>query len=300
MEDIEVYTITQHLKLIDLSPPIDGYQKFFGTYVIQGDRIAIIDTGPRTAVPKLLSALEKLEIAPSEVDYIILTHIHIDHAGGVGTALKEMKKAKVIAHNRARPHLIDPSRLWQASLKTLGKMAIEFGEIEPVPEHKIIIAIDLMKIDFGPGLIMELYLTPGHAPHHISLFDKASKILIAGEAAGVYTHDTIRPATPPPFKIDEAIASIDRLIKAGPEKICYGHFGCYGNAAEKLKLIRQKLLSWHTIVNSAVKAKKNPEEILAVLKEEDNSLDYLDKLEGPELNREVVFLINSIRGLSST
>ncbi|GAI42166.1 unnamed protein product, partial [marine sediment metagenome] len=94
----EIYTITPNLKLLDLNPPIPGYDKFIGSYLFCGEKSAIVDVGPKSAIPNLLAALSELHIAPGEIDYVILTHIHIDHAGGVGTALREMSRAKVVAH----------------------------------------------------------------------------------------------------------------------------------------------------------------------------------------------------------
>lgn len=265
-----------------------------------GERNVIIDVGPKAAIPNLLSLLAKLDMSPEEIDYIVLTHIHIDHAGGAGTAAREMSKAKVIAHSRARSHLIDPARLWEASLKTLGDMALQYGSIEPVPEDRVVAATDLMKLDLGGGLILEIYLTPGHASHHLSLFDRANGVLIAGEAAGVCIEGAIRLATPPPFKLEETLSSIDRLIALEPQRLCYGHFGCYDNASERLKFIRQKLLEWYEIVNSAARAGKKPEDILSMLREKDESLNYLNSLGRDEYSREQALLINSINGLSES
>jgi glyoxylase-like metal-dependent hydrolase (beta-lactamase superfamily II) len=183
-----------------------------------------------------------------------------------------MGNAKVVANRRARAHLLDPTVLWKASLETLGELAIKYGSIEPVPEDRIVDATDQTKLDLGQGLILEIYLTPGHATHHMSLYDRKNGVLIAGEASGVCTHGRIRPATPPPFKLGESLSSIDRLIELEPRKLCYGHFGCYDNAVKKLRLMRQKLSTWYQIVNSAAKAGKNPEDILALLREKDNIL----------------------------
>jgi len=298
MKASKTYNITPSLRLLDLSPPIAGHEKFIGAYLFCGERNAIVDTGPKTAIPNLISTLAELSINPAEIDYVILTHIHIDHAGGVGTALKRMNRAKVVAHSRAQSHLIDPTLLWKSSLKTLGELAIEYGDIEPVPEDRILVARDSMKLDLGRDLKLELYLTPGHAPHHLSLFDRANGVLIAGEAAGVCVDGIIRLATPPPFRLEETLSSINRLIALKPEKICYGHFGCYDNALKKLTVVRQRLLAWYKIVTSAAKAGKNSEDILVALRERDSSLDYLNKLGEAEYSRELAFLINSIEGLS--
>ncbi len=300
MGEIESYSITPTLKFINLRPPIPGYEKFIGAYLFRGERTAIVDVGPKAAIPNLLLALAELNINFEEIDYVILTHIHIDHAGGVGTTIKALSRAKVVAHGRARSHLIDPTLLWKASLETLGELALKYGNIEPVPKDRIIVATDLMKLDLGRGLVLEIYLTPGHAPHHLSLFDRANSVLIAGEAAGVCIDGTIRLATPPPFKLEETLSSVDRLIALEPGKLCYGHFGCYDNALERLKSIRQKLLAWYEIVNLAAKLGKSPEEILLILREKDKSLDYLNGLSREQYSREHLLIVNSIKGLSES
>src|SRR4030043_2301530 len=297
---MEIYTMTPVIWLLNLKPPLPGYGKFIGAYLFQGEKNAIIDVGPKAAIPNLLQALTELNLSPGEIDYIVLTHIHIDHAGGVGTALREMSNATVLAHSRAIPHLVDPTILWQNSLKTLGELAIKYGEIEPVPEHRILAVTDQMKLDLGRDLVLEIYLTPGHATHHLSIFDRANGVLIAGEAAGVCIEGTVRPPTPPPFKLEENLSSIDKLINLKPQKLCYIHFGCYDSAVERLKAYRQKLIDWHRIVNAAAKAGKSPEDILTLLREEDKSLSYLDRLDRDEYAREFALLINSIRGLAGS
>ncbi len=291
--------ITSTLKSLSLNPNIPGYERFFSTYLLLGEKKAIVDTGPASAVPSLLSELESLAVKPDEIDYIILSHIHMDHSGGAGTAIKEMSNAKVVAHERARPHLIDPAKLWEASQKTLGDLADKYGNIEPVPEEKIICVKDSLTLDLGKGLLLEVISTPGHAAHHVSIYDRANNILIVGEAAGVCINGALRPSTPRPFKLEETLASIDKLIALNPEIICYAHFGCYENGVELLNLAKQKMVMWHDIVNLEIKAGKNPEDIFTVLKEKDPGLDYLNKLPNDVYAREHKMLINSIIGLSS-
>jgi glyoxylase-like metal-dependent hydrolase (beta-lactamase superfamily II) len=209
-----------------------------------------------------------------------------------------MTTARVIAHERAHRHLVDPARLWQASQQTLGNLALQYGSIDPVPEDIIIDAEDSMKLDLGRGLILEIYITPGHAPHHLSIFDRTNSVLIAGEAAGVCLDGAIRLATPPPFKLEETLASIDKLIALKPKSIGYGHFGCYDNAPERLSVARQQLLTWYEIVIPLARQNKSPEEILTVLRGKDPNLAYLDRLSQDARNREHALLINTINGLS--
>jgi len=291
-------SISSTLRCLPLQASIPGYESFFGTYLFCGDKKAIVDVGPTDVLPSLLSVLADQSIGLDEIDYIILTHIHIDHAGGVGAAAKKMKNAKIVAHERARPHLINPARLWEASIKTLGELANQYGSIEPVSEERIISAEDLMKLDLGRGLQLEIHLTPGHAPHHLSLLDRSNGVLLVGEAAGVCQDSALRPSTPPPFRFEEALSSIDRLIALEPMKVCYAHLGCYDDGIDLLKLAKQQLVEWREAVKLGVKDNKSPEEIFKALQRNDRSLDYLSKLNRDEYERECKMLINSVIGLT--
>jgi glyoxylase-like metal-dependent hydrolase (beta-lactamase superfamily II) len=294
---METSDITPNLKLINLQPPLPGYERFFASYLFCSERKAIIETGPSICAPNLLSSLDGLGIGRGEIDYIILTHIHIDHGGGVGTAHRGMPQAKVIAHSQAHRHLADPSRLWESSKKVLGELALKYGNIEPVPEGSIIDAEDGMRLDLGGGLALEVLLTPGHAAHHISIFEPAKRVLVAGEAAGVCVDNHLRVTTPPPFRLDVILSSIDRLIALEPRRICYSHFGCYDDAPGKLRRIRQKVLDWSGFCQKQARAGKSAEEVFGMLREWDRELDYLDGLTRDQFGREYALLLNSVKGL---
>jgi glyoxylase-like metal-dependent hydrolase (beta-lactamase superfamily II) len=298
MSEPEISTITPNIRLLHLLPPIPGYSKFIGPYLLSGEQNAIVDIGPTTALPALLSALEKVEIKAEDINYILFTHIHIDHAGGAGAAAKAMPNAKVLAHSRARAHLVDPATLWEASLKVLGDYAVKSGPLEPVPENRLIDASDGMKLDLGRGLVIEVYVTPGHAVHHLSFFEPSDSVLLAGEAAGVCINGKLRVATPPPFKLEVTLSSIDKLVELRPQKICYSHFGCYDDGVGRLKLYRKKLLEWHELIGFEARMGKNPEEILTSLRKKDVDLGYLEELEADVYAREISLIHNSIRGIA--
>lgn len=300
MIESESLTILPNVKLLHLQPPIPGYHEFIGPYLLLGEKNAVIDIGPAVAVPPFLSSLAKTGIKPADIDYIIFTHIHIDHAGSAGAAVKALPNAKVVAHGRAREHLVNPEFLWEASLKVLGDYAAKSGQISPVPESRIIDAEDGMTLNLGRELVVKIYLTPGHAVHHLCVFYPAAGLLFSGEAAGVCINGAVRLATPPPFKLEVMLSSIDKLIELKPKKLCYSHFGCYDNGLKRLKSYRNKILEWYEVVTSAVGMGKSLEDIFSLLRERDSELDYLNTLDEDVYARELSLIFNSIRGLAGT
>jgi len=297
---INIIDISDQVKLLDLGPQIPGYGKFICSYLVKTPIRALIDPGPSVTLPELVSAMRAAGLKPEEVKYIILTHIHIDHAGCTGALIDYLPEATVIAHPRARRHLIDPTVLWQSSLKTLGDLALIYGEIRPVPSDLIIEARDNMKIDLGDGYELVVFLTPGHAPHHLSLYKPDEYLLFAGEAGGVCINGSLRLATPPPFKMRETLSSIDKLIALKPEKICYGHFGCYPDATRRLEKMKSKIINWHHVVNEEHSKGRDIDQILQTLYRQDEDLRYLDNLDKDSHAREIGLMTNTIQGLLSS
>jgi glyoxylase-like metal-dependent hydrolase (beta-lactamase superfamily II) len=292
----KVYPISNDLDLIDLMPSIPGFENFLGTYVLRSERIALVDVGPSSCVLSLLEGLGELDIKPEEISYIFITHIHLDHAGGVGTLIKYMPQAKVIVHERGKPHLIDPQKLWESSKLALGELAEMYGEIEPVPSERLLVAEEGMIIDLWEGTVVEALVTLGHAPHHLSFWERKENRLFGGEAAGVYSQGIIRPATPPPFNLEQELASVDKLIQLSPSSLCYSHFGCAGEAPQKLRLHQQQLILWSEIIAAALLNGASTEEIYAEINERDELLIPLKTLSENQYQRERNFILNSIAG----
>jgi len=292
----QAHSVSPGISFIDLDAALSGYKRFFCTYLLRGEKTALIETGPRACAPEFMEAVDG-SVGRKNVDYIILTHIHLDHAGGIGTVHREMPHARVIAHPRARAHLAEPSRLWAASRATLGELALKWGEIEPVPEESIIEAHEGMRLDLGAGLAVEFYHTPGHAPHHLSIFEPVSRTFFSGEAAGVWIDSTHRPTCGPPFRLDVTLSSMDRLAALEPLKICYAHFGCYEDAPAKIRTVREQMLRWYDFVRAHAANGSTPGEILERLRRHDSSLHYLEGLDTATFDREYSLLSNSVRGL---
>lgn len=296
MATARIHPISSNIDLIELRPPIPGFEEFLGSYVIKGNKIALIDVGPSSSIPSLLQGLKDLKLTPGDISYVFITHIHIDHAGGTGTLAKHIPQAKIIVHERGKPHLADPQRLWQSSKQTLGELAEQYGEMEPVPDHMMLTAGDGATVDLGKNIVIEELLTPGHAPHHLSFLERNEKRLFIGEAGGTWARGTIRPSTPPPFNLEQALASLDKLISLKPSTLCYGHFGYAGEALPKLHSHRQQLILWGKIIATGLLKQASTDEICSEVSEKDEALRAIKDLAEDKRQRELNFILNSVRG----
>ncbi len=219
-------------------------------YIVKTKKPAIVETGPSATVGKVLEGLENLGIDKNEVRYIFITHIHLDHGGGVGRLIKFLPKAKVVCHPRASKHLVNPERLWKASKNALGGVAEAYGMPVPVNKELIVEAGDMREFDLGSDVMLSI-LTPGHAPHHASFFLEGERVLFPGDSAGVYGFGKVIPTTPPPFRLEDAVVSLDKMIGLNSEFIAYTHFG-FADNPRLLERLRDKLIKWSEIAMSVV------------------------------------------------
>jgi len=269
---MQITKLENHLYQIDVETA--GIKNFIASYVLKGEQTAIVETGPNSSLPNLLSCLKKLSIKLEDIAYVAVSHIHLDHGGGVGTLLKHLPKAKVIVHSRGVPHLANPEKLWQQSKDVLGNIAEIYGKPEPVPEEKIIAATDGMTFDIGGDVSLKVVETLGHASHHLSYYEPLSEGIFPGDAAGIYLNeiDVIVPTTPSPFRLDVALASLDRLISLKPKVLYYSHFGKAYNAVEKLQTYAQQLKLWAKITKQGAENKDNLETISERIIESDAAI----------------------------
>lgn len=284
------------LYLISLNQKMAGFRHFISSWLYLGEQANfLVDPGPKYSIEVLINVLE--EIGVRKIDYVLLTHIHIDHAGGTGRLLELFPEAKVVCHPRGLEHLVDPARLWQGSLKVLGEMAESYGEIIPIPQEKFLFQERLPLAD-GQILVVE---TPGHAVHHLCFYYK--KYLFAGEVAGVSLvlpgRIYARPATPPRFRLEKSLASLDKAASLKPDIICFGHYGWRKDAGEAMKTAREQLVLWtETVKEQFGKGEDNLDNrIIKVLLENDPvfaNYKYLDK---EVQKREDYFVLNAIKGM---
>ncbi|MHA2028964.1 MAG: MBL fold metallo-hydrolase [Candidatus Kariarchaeaceae archaeon] len=283
---------------LDLEGP--RFTSFLSSWVYFDDSICfVVDTGPTSVIDSLEQTLNSLNVSKNDLDYVLLSHIHMDHAGGVGKLIKSFPRAQVICHPRGVKHLINPEQLWKGSLKVLGEVAKSYGKIVPVPKNRFIDSDNFKDI---PIKVID---TQGHAPHHQSyLFNQ---YLFVGEAAGVTVPipDNIytRPATPPVFNYESSIASIQNLLKVNLEDriICYAHFGLRKNAEFLLNLAQNQINLWVQVVKDLFEMKDQPtffNQVVTKLKREDKYFATIDLLDDNMREKEFYFVGNSIRGIT--
>lgn len=201
--------------------------------IIDGDRAAFVDNNTNEAVPRLLAALADQGLAPEQVDYLIITHVHLDHAGGTSGLAKACPNASVVAHPRAAPHVIDPSKLVASASAVYGEAEFErlYGTIEPVAEERVQVMEDEQTLRLGKRELRFLH-TRGHANHHFCIADSASGAIFAGDAFGL-VYPALQgegtfafPSTSPTdFEPELARESIRRLVDERPSCIYPTHFG---------------------------------------------------------------------------
>jgi len=258
---MDVRKVNDFLYLIDLKPM--GIENYIASYVLHGDNVAIIETGPAVSIGNLLGGLEKVGIETEEVSYAAVSHVHIDHAGGAGILLDHLPNAKLLVHRRGARHIIDPEKLWTQTRQVLREIAESYGEITPVPKERIIVATDGMKINLGQNVELEVIETLGHASHHLSFYETKGNGVFPGDTAGIYltNFDVVVPTTPAPFDLEMTLASIARLVEMKPRNLCYTHFGVVDDAVRRLETYKDRLELWAEVVREEVKTEENLKKI---------------------------------------
>lgn len=278
--------------LIAIRQGRDGFDNFIGSWLCRDDITVLVDVGPANTAKTLIEALDARGI--QSVDYVLLTHIHIDHAGALADLLDRYPKARAVCHEKGVEGLTDPAKLWQGSMKVLGRLAELYGEPKPVPSERLIPHTALRSPQF------KVIETPGHAPHHLSYCYGGR--LFSGEAGGNYfvvgEEAYLRPATPPRFFLDVFLESVDRLLSLEDQPICYAHFGKGPSSKQLLGRFRQQVLQWKEWISGHMDSSpaEPVENCVDMLLERDPNLRAFSRMPPGAQAREREFMANAVRG----
>lgn len=248
-----------------------GREKATSAYLLEADEPALVETGPTTSLKAVLEGLATLGVGASDLAHIVVTHIHLDHAGGAGALAPHFPKATVWVHERGAPHLADPAKLVASAARIYGEETLRsmFGPVEPLPPERLRSLTDGDTIGLGNRSVEVVY-TPGHASHHVCLLDDATHSIFVGDALGVFLPDVriLRPATPPPeFDLELAVQSIGRVVERSPSRLLFSHFGPADDVTELCRVAVQRIEGWTKIVEQALTETQEVVDVVRILKE---------------------------------
>ncbi len=234
-------------------------KEFAGTYIIQEtNEAAIVEISTTHAIPAILKRLNELSIKKEDVKYLFITHIHLDHASGCGALLKNLPNAKLVLHPTGAKHMVNPERLIQGAIEVYGAevVAEDYGSIEPVAQERIIECKDGEIFTLGNRELTTIY-TPGHARHHISIYDSKSRGIFSGDSLGlaypelnVNKNRFCQPTTSPAaFEFDKMMESIDKMYLYNPEIIFFTHYGYSKDPLSVKNQIKRRLNDYIDLLN---------------------------------------------------
>ena len=263
-------------------------------YLLIGDgKAAFIDNNTNRAIPRLLDALKQAGLTPEDVVYAIVTHVHLDHAGGTAALAAACPRAEVLVHPRGARHMKDPSRLVQGAKEVYGeaRFAELYGEIEPVPENRIRVVEDGDAVRLGDRELVVLD-TPGHAKHHHCVYDPASEGVFTGDTFGVFypvLPQGERPlvmasSAPVDFDPDAALNTIQRLVDTGAKRAFLSHFGCVEGVPEAAASLTESVKGLAAVFDEAVQQGLEGDTLLRFCEEgvRKAHLDHLARCGVPE------------------
>ncbi len=234
-----------------------------GVYLVDAQRPALIETSGALVAPEVISTLQSAGV--DSLAYVVVSHIHLDHAGGAGHILQAFPEAKLVVHPLGAAHLVDPTRLHASAERVFGKEAMrtEWGYLDPVPKESILAAEEGMQLSLG-NRTLEIIFTPGHSKHHLCAWDASAGAIFAGDAAGVYFREThyLTPTAPPP-DLDpiRACESIERLKALEPEVIYFTHFGPASPALEYLEVAEKQYVDWLAVAREGMRQGLGPDDV---------------------------------------
>ena len=257
--------------VFEIDTLMGGYTGITAGYLIRSDRPCLVETGTSLSAPTVVAALHSLGIDPADLATVVVTHIHLDHAGGVGDIAAAFPNAQIVCHERGARHLADPTKLVASAHRVFGPVMEElFGDLKPTKAERIVALGDVGSIDLGAGRRLDAFHAPGHASHHLGLLDSTTGDLYTGDAAGVYVpeSDELRPATPPPdFDLDLALASMGKMREVAPERLLFSHYGPVREVDSALDRSEAVLREWVDLVRQARTMQMDLDHAVAMVRE---------------------------------
>jgi glyoxylase-like metal-dependent hydrolase (beta-lactamase superfamily II) len=250
----DVTTIASGTSLFDLEYP--GQAEIATCFLETSDGLAVVDPGPASTFPRFQDGLRALGATLDDVRIVLVTHIHLDHAGATGWVTEANPRCKVYAHALGTPHLVDPGKLIRSATRIFGEenMLRLWGEVKPVPPDRIVSLSGGETLKFGARVIEAAY-TPGHAWHHMAWFDRGTGIAFTGEVVGEHVgmSEVAIPATPPPdIDVELLIASGDRIMEWQPERLFLTHFGPVNHPDRFVREHAMRLVLWSERVRASL------------------------------------------------
>ena len=240
-----------------LDTVLGGWDQLTAGFLIDGSMPALVETGAQSSVATVVSALADAGLGPNDLRWLVLTHIHLDHAGGIGDLAQAFPNATVVVHERGARHLADPSRLIDSASRVYGPLLDSlYGRMLAVPPDRLVAAGDGYRIDVGGGRVLELIDSPGHAKHHHAVLDSHTGTLLIGDAVGVRLPDVgvLRPAVPPPdFDLTQAVASLRRFAALQPTQVVLTHYGPVPSPLETLDEAERVLHEWVAVAEQVMR-----------------------------------------------
>ena len=258
--------------VLQIDTRLGGWAQVTAGYLIDGASPVLVETGSQTSVPVLLEELSDLGVGPSDLSAVVVTHIHLDHAGGVGDVAAAFPSATVFVHPEGARHLADPTRLVASAGRVYGDLLDRlYGRLTPTASERIRILDDGDVVPVGPTRTLTAVDSPGHARHHLGLHDSDTGTLFVGDAVGVRLPDVgvLRPAAPPPdFDLALALGSLARFADRRPSALALAHYGLVpGDPAEVLDEAASALHAWAAAAEAAWRQGADVAGVAAALEE---------------------------------
>ena len=252
---VDIKEVAENIYMID--DQLYSIPEWGSVYLINEEKKALIDTGPTTSLSVVLDGIKRAGVRSEDIDYIIVTHIHLDHAGGAGVIIRDMPHAQVLVHHRGAKHLVNPAKLIGSAIEAQGEETIvKHGEVVPIAAERVkpVYEGDVLKLSEKQSL--RFIDAPGHAPHELCIYESRNNGLFAGDAVGMSVAENeilLLDAPPPSFDAELCIDTLERLMKLKATMIYFAHFGVSDKVQENLRSAIGRLQVWDDIITEAVK-----------------------------------------------